>query len=187
MARLPLQNPEHAVGGNKQIFDLLQKKLGMVPNMTRAMANSPAVLQSYAQFSGAMATASLSARIREQIALLTAEENGCVYCLSAHTAVGRMIGLDEHQIDDARRGRAEDKRTHAALQFASRLIEHRGGVHADDVRAVREAGFSDAEIAEIVAAVALNLFTNFFNRAIDVDVDFPRVETRRGNEVAAAR
>lgn len=184
MARLPIQSVESATGSNKDIFAALQKGLGMVPNMTRVMANSPAVLQSYAQFNGAMGAAKLSAKIREQIALLTAESNACTYCLSAHSVLGKMVGLNQAQIDGARKLESSDPRTFAALTFAQTVIDTRGGIVDGDLKAVRAAGFTDAEIAEIVAAVALNFFTNFFNRAFDVDVDFPRVEAQ---SPAAAR
>ncbi len=176
MSRLPIQSVESATGSNKDIFAALQKGLGMVPNMAKVMANSPAVLQSWAQFNGALGTAKLSPQIREQIALLTAEANACTYCLSAHSALGKMVGLSQAQIDGARNRESSDPRTAAALKFARSVIDLRGGVGVSDISAVRAAGFSDAEIAEIVGAVALNVFTNFFNRAFDVDVDFPRVE-----------
>lgn len=179
MARLPIQSIESATGSNRDVFAAFQKALGTVPNMTRVMANSPAVLQSYAQFSGTMGTAKLSAKIREQIALLTAENNECTYCLSAHSVLGKLVGLDQAQIDGARRLESTDPRTLAALMFAQSVIDHRGGVGEADMGAVRAAGFTDAEIAEIVASVALNFFTNFFNRAFDVVVDFPRVEAQR--------
>ena len=183
MARLPIQNVESATGSNKDIFAALQKGLGMVPNMTKVMANSPAVLQAFAQFNGALGTAKLSGQIREQIALLTAEHNSCTYCLSAHTALGKMVGLNQSQIDGARHRESSDPRTLAALTFAQAVIDQKGGIADSDFQAVRSAGFSDAEIAEIVAAVALNVFTNFFNRAFNVDVDFPRVEAH--NHAAA--
>ncbi len=183
MSRLPIQTVESATGSNKDIFAALQKGLGMVPNMAKVMANSPAVLQSWVQFNGALGTAKLSAQIREQIALLTAESNACTYCLSAHSALGKMVGLNQAQIDGARHRESTDPRTFAALTFAQAVIDRRGGISEGDIKAVRNAGFSDAEIAEIVAAVALNFFTNFFNRAFDVDVDFPRVEAH--NHAAA--
>jgi uncharacterized peroxidase-related enzyme len=158
-----------------RLFAALQKGLGMVPNMTRVMANSPAVLQAFAQFNGALGGAKLPTQIREQIALLTAESNACTYCLSAHTAIGKMIGLTQDQMDGARHEESADPKTLAALHFAKSVLETRGGVDESDLRAVRAAGFGDAEIAEIVATVALNVFTNYFNRAFDVDVDFPVV------------
>ncbi len=176
MARLPIQSVESATGSNQAIFAALQKGLGMVPNMARVMANSPAVLQSWVQFNTAMGSAKLSAQIREQIALLTAQTNACNYCLSAHSALGKMAGLNQAQIDDARSLESKDPKTFAALKFAKSVLDRRGGVVESDLKAVRGAGFSDGEIAEIVASVALNVFTNFFNRAFDVDVDFPLVE-----------
>ncbi len=178
MARLPIQNVETATGSNKDIFTAFHKALGVVPNLAKVMANSPAVLQAYAQFSGALGKATLSPKIREQIALLTAETNACNYCLSAHTALGKLAGLNQAQIDAARDAGSSDPKTQAALTFAQSVINRRGGVGDRDVTAVRAAGYSDAEIAEIVATVALNVFTNFFNRAFDVDVDFPLVEAR---------
>jgi uncharacterized peroxidase-related enzyme len=183
MARLPIQDTQTATGSNKEIFDFLQKNLGIVPNMTKVMANSPAVLQGFAQFNGAMGSAKLNGKIREQIALLTAENNSCTYCLSAHSALGKMAGLTQDQMDGARHGESSDAKTLAALTFARAVLSNNGGVSDGDFQAVRQAGFSDAEIAEIVGAVALNVFTNFFNRAFAVDVDFPRVEAH--NLVAA--
>ena len=185
MARLPIQSIESATGSNKDIFASFQKALGTVPNMTRVMANSPAVLKAYAQFSGAIASGKLSPQIREQIALLTAQSNACNYCLSAHSVLGKLAGLNQAQIDGARNRRSADPKAAAALKFAQAIIETRGGIGGSEVQAVRNAGFSDAEIAEIVADVALNFFTNFFNRAFDVDVDFPLVEAKQF-EVAAA-
>jgi uncharacterized peroxidase-related enzyme len=184
MARLPTQDVETATGSNKDVFAAFQKALGMVPNMTRVMANSPAVLKAYAQFSGALAGSKLPEQIREQIAVLTAESNACTYCLSAHSLLGKKAGLSQAQIDGARRRKVDDPKTAGALDFAQAVIDRRGGIGESDIRTVRAAGFSDAEIAEIVAAVALNFFTNFFNRAFDVDVDFPRVEP---GAVGAAR
>ncbi|MAY75345.1 MAG: peroxidase [Phycisphaerae bacterium] len=178
MSRLPIQSVETASGPTKEMFDALQKGLGMVPNMARVMGNSPATLRSWLQFNSALGGAELAAPIREQIALLTAEINGCSYCLSAHTALGKMAGLAPNEIDAARDGESADPRTQAALTFARRVLESRGGVDASEVERVRSAGFSDREVAEIVAAVALNLFTNIFNRAFDVEIDFPLVEPK---------
>lgn len=162
----------------KELLDLTKAKLGLVPNMTRAMANSPAVLEGYLGLSGSLGGGALPARIREQIAILSAEVNGCAYCLSAHSAIGKMVGLAPSDIDAAREGGASDIKEHAALAFAGRVIETGGGVDAAEVQRVREAGFTDDQIAEIVGSVALNLFTNTFNRAFDVEIDFPLVEPR---------
>lgn len=178
MARITIQNPQTATGSNKDIFDFFQKNLGTVPNMAKVMANSPAVLQGYAQFSGALGGGTLPAKVREQIALLTAETNACTYCLSAHSALGKMAGLSQSQIEGARNGESGDVLTLGALRLAQAVLGARGGVSEREIIDARNAGLTEAQIAEVVAAVALNVFTNYFNRALDVDVDFPRVEPR---------
>jgi uncharacterized peroxidase-related enzyme len=153
----------------------VKAKLGIVPNMTRAMANSPAVLEGYLGLSGALAGGALEPQIREELALVTAENNGCDYCLSAHTALGKMAGLSEQQILSSREGRGTTERATAALTFAKQILGGKGHVNDGDLRAARAAGFTDGEIAEIIAHVALNVLTNYFNTVTQVDIDFPKV------------
>lgn len=176
MSRLPLIDPKVATGRTKDLLDAVQKKMGAVPNMTRAMANSPAALQAYLDLSAALAGASLSARVREQLALAIAEVNACGYCLSAHTFIGTRLGLDAGQIEAARGAASPDPKTSAILGFAKELVIRRGEVRDADLRQVREAGVTDAEIAEIVGIVALNLFTNYFNHVANPPIDFPEVK-----------
>lgn len=178
MSRIQIQSVETAASTSKELLSSIGKSLGMVPNMAGAMANSPAVLASWVQFNTALAGGDLPAPTRERIALLSAETNGCAYCLSAHAALGRMAGLSPEEIESARDGVASDPAAAAALVFAQRLLETRGGVDPSDINRIREAGFTDGQITEIVGAVALNLFTNIFNRAFDVEIDFPHVEPR---------
>ena len=176
MSRLPIQNVESATGSNKDIFAALQKGLGMVPNMTKVMANSPAVLESYLAFSGALGHSSISAKLREQIAIVTAQSTACSYCLSAHTAIGKMLGLSADELAASRKAGSPDAKNAAALLFAQRLATSQGSVSGADFDAVRQAGWNDAQIAEIIAAVALNLFTNIFNKAAETEIDFPVVK-----------
>jgi uncharacterized peroxidase-related enzyme len=175
MSRLQAVNPSTATGKAKDLLDAVKRKLGLVPNMTKVMAASPAVLEAYLGFSGALAGGLLDAKTREQLALLTAQENHCNYCLSAHTALGKMVGLNHEQIVASREGHGSSPKTTAALAFAKRVLETKGQIGEDDLAAVRGAGFSEGEIAEIIAHVALNVFTNYFNVATDVDIDFPKV------------
>jgi uncharacterized peroxidase-related enzyme len=161
--------------GVRRSFDVIEKQLGVVPNMMRTMAQSPRVLEGYLALSGALSRGLLPATLQEQIALAVAEANACNYCLSAHTALGRRAGLSDDQLAASREGRAADTQAHAALQFALAVLERRGGVSDEELAHVRAAGVSDAEIAEIIAHVALNVFTNYFNRAADTEIDFPRV------------
>lgn len=175
MSRLQVVDPSIATGKAKDLLDAVKAKLGLVPNMTKVMANSPQVLEAYLGFSGALAGGRLDAKIREQIALATAQQNHCDYCLSAHTAIGKMVGLKPEQILESREGKSESPKATAALAFAKRVLDGKGQVSEADLAAVRAAGFSDGEIVEIIAHVALNVFTNYFNIATDVDIDFPKV------------
>ena len=144
-------------------------------NMIGVMANSPAVLEGYLGFSGALSGGQLNAKLREQIALVTAQENHCNFCLSAHSAIGKMVGLKGDQLIASRKGDGENDKTTAALKFAKRVLDSKGQVSESDLDAVPKASFSDGEVAEIIAHVALNVFTNYFNIATDVDIDFPEI------------
>jgi uncharacterized peroxidase-related enzyme len=186
MSRLPLIDPAVATGAARSLLDAVGKKLGRVPNMTRAMANSPAVLKAYLDFGGALGASSLSAKTRELIALTVGEVNGCGYCVSAHTAIGGMIGLGGDALVDARRARSDDPRTASVLRFARLLVLQRGLASDADLRDLRAAGVTDGEIAEIVASVALNVFTNWFNHVAETPVDFPAVEALPEKSATAA-
>lgn len=173
MERIRPLYPEETTGKAKELLETIQKKLGMTPNMMRTMAQSTAVLEAYLSFSNALGGGSLPARLREQIALVVSETNGCRYCLSAHSAIGGMLGLSQEEILDSRRGESSEGKSRIALRFARKLVSERGRVDDHDLAQVRKAGFSDGDIAEIVGNVALNLFTNYFNHVADPQVDFP--------------
>jgi uncharacterized peroxidase-related enzyme len=175
MSRLAILQTETAPGKSKQLLEAVQAKLKITPNMTRVMANSPAVLEAYLAFSGALATGTLGAKLGELIALEVGEQNSCQYCVSAHSAIGKMVGLADSEIAAARDARSESAKNAAALQFARAIVVKKGLATDADVQTVRNAGFSDGEIAEIIAHVALNVFTNYFNNTAGVDVDFPKV------------
>jgi uncharacterized peroxidase-related enzyme len=179
MARLPIVDPNNPAGKAHDLLAAVKQKLGVVPNMTRVMANSPAVLEAYIGFSGALDGASLEAKTRERLALGTAEANQCEYCLSAHTTIGKLVGLNESEIRDGRQGQAADPKVAGALQFSRQLIDKRGSVSESDVEDARRSGLTNGEIAEVVALTALNIFTNYFNTAFQVDVDFPKVTPAR--------
>ncbi len=173
MSRITPLDPKTAVGPAKDLLDGLQSKLGMVPNLFSALAHSPAALKGYLELSGALAGGALPAPLREQIALTVGESNGCGYCVAAHTTLGRMAGLGDDALLDARRGHSADARAEAALRFAARVLEARGLVSDEDVAAVRAAGFSDGDLVEIVAHVSMNVFTNTFNHVAGTAIDFP--------------
>ena len=178
MSRLKSVDPGQASGKAKELLDEVQRKLGMTPNIMRGLANAPQALEGYLSFSGALAQGVLPARMREQLALVIAETNGCDYCLAAHGAIGKIVGLSEQEVHDARQGDAVDRKTEAALQFARKLVDDHGHVSDADVHRLRHAGFGDDAITEVIAHVALNTFTNYFNHVALTEVDFPALETQ---------
>ncbi len=175
MPRIQPLDPATAEGKSKALLDGVHRALGMTPNLMLTMANSPAVLDAYLGFNKALAAGRLSAPLREQIALTVAGANGCEYCAAAHTALGKMLGLDSAELADNLEGYSADAKIAAALDFALALVGKRGWVDDIELARVREAGYDDGEVAEIIAAVAYNTFSNYFNHVAETEVDFPPV------------
>lgn len=175
MSRLSVVDPATANPQAKSLLEKVERMLGVMPNMMRAMAVSPAVLDAYLSFSGALAKGALSGAVREQIALVAAAENSCDYCYAAHHVLGERAGVSMEDLKTSGSAQASDPKTQAALRFAQVVIESRGFVGDEDLAQVRAAGHSDGEIGEILANVALNIFTNYFNSVVCTEVDFPPV------------
>jgi uncharacterized peroxidase-related enzyme len=174
MSRLNPINQENASPKALEIVTAVKTALGIVPNMVATMAQSPAVASAWVGFNQALAQGTLSAKSRERLALVVAEENACDYCLAAHTFLGGKAGLSTQEILDNRRGTSDEPKVAAALAFARKLVRSRGQVNDADVTVLREHGFTEGEIAEIIANVALNVFTNYFNVAAGTEIDFPK-------------
>jgi uncharacterized peroxidase-related enzyme len=179
MNRVPLIDPAAAAPEVKRTLEQIGRALGATPAMFRAVANSPAALKSMWGSFGALGGGTLGPRLGELIAVAVAERNRCEYCLAAHHALGLKAGVGAGELAAAQGGEAADARTQAALRFALKLVDARGQVSAADVQALRGAGFDDGQLVEVIAHVALNLFTNFVNIALEVPVDFPAVALRR--------
>lgn len=186
MNRIPQVDPVLATGKTRQLFDGVQAKLGVVPNLFRVLGNAPAALDGYLQFSGALARGSLGAKVREQIALAVGESNLCGYCLSAHTYIGGKVGLSEKEIVDARHANASTDHTDAILKLARSIVVQRGELADADLAAARSSGLTDEEIVETVANVALNILTNYVNHVARTVVDFPEVKPGEAGAVACA-
>jgi AhpD family alkylhydroperoxidase len=167
MARLLPVNPEQAAGRARELLHPVQTALGTIPHMMRTVAQSPAVLEGYLGFGQALGNGLLPPKLRQQLALTVAEASRCVYCLSAHTAIGRGVGLHAEELLAARGGTSTNDRGDAALRFARRLVEQRGEVEEAELLRLMAAGYTEGEIAEIIAHVALNIYTNYFNKAAD--------------------
>lgn len=175
MTRLTIPDRNAADPLSQPLFDAVEQQLGIVPNLFRLLGLSPAVLEGFLASTQAL-NKTLDVKLRERIALAVAQVNGCDYCLSAHTYLaGILAKLDDTEILRARQGRSDDSRSEAALTFARKIAESRGRVNESDIAAVRLAGFTDGQIVEIVANVAVNILTNFLNNVAETEIDFPVV------------
>lgn len=157
------------------ILDQIRRQNGAVINMFKTAAVSPAALEALAGFFAAMEKAAIPGRVREGIAIAVAEENGCEYCLSAHTAIGKTLEVPAADLEAFRTGRSADPKEQALIDLALALVRSRARDTRRELDAARRAGASDAELVEVVAAVAQNVFTNYLNVTAGTEVDFPRV------------
>lgn len=175
---IPAIDPTTTEGKTKDLLDGVNEMLGVTPNLFRVTANSPAALEALVGMFGATAHGKLNARTREAIALAVAQANGCDYCLSAHTVLGKGAGLSPEDIDRARDATSNDAKTTAILRFARAVVAERGNVSAAELAAFRQAGGTDGEVIEVIANVVLNVFTNYVNLVADTEIDFPVVRSK---------
>lgn len=178
MSRINVVNHETANAEQKALLDSIQSQLGMVPNFLKVFANSPAALRAFLGLHGIASEGSLDAQTRERIALALAQQNSCEYCVSAHTAIGRKAGLDGAEIEANRAGTSQDAKAAAAVKFARALAEHSGEVTAAEILEVRNAGYSESDIVEIITHVGLNILSNIVGKASRVEIDFPKVDLK---------
>lgn len=175
MSRIAIPSRAEAPEAARPLLDAVDKQLGSVPNLFRLLAQSPAALEGFLGLNGALGR-TLNGRLRESVALAVAQSNGCDYCLSAHSYLGANLAkLDVAEIARNRAGASSDPRSDAALRFALRIVETRGRVSDAELAEIRNAGFSEAQLVEIVGLVAVNVFTNYLNNLAETDIDFPVV------------
>jgi uncharacterized peroxidase-related enzyme len=179
MSRLLTPMPDVAPVAARPLLDAVKAQLGVVPNLYKVLANSPAALEGVLGLGGALGKGELDVRTRNRIAIAVAEANGCDYCLSAHTYLGKtLVKLSDAEVEANRSGRSSDPMAEAALRFAMALVQARGQVGDAEMQAVKAAGYSDAQVVEIIAHVALNTLTNYLNVAAKTELDFPLVSHR---------
>ena len=176
MSYVNLVNINDTTANRQAVLEQIKGAFGVVPNMFKAVANSPAALNSMWGSFGALGGGVIDAKLGEQIAVAVANRNSCEYCLAAHTVLGQKAGASAEEMSAAQAGQSSDPQTALVLRFALKLVEQRGQVTQADVTELRVAGFDDQHIVEIVAHVALNLFTNYVNVAFAVPVDFPKIK-----------
>lgn len=177
MARInPNPNPD---AKSQELLGAVKKMLGSTPNMFTTLAHSSSSLGFAVAGFTAFGASKLSPALREQIALTVAGANACDYCASAHTALGKMHKVSEEELLQNLSARSIDGKTQVALTFARKLVDRRGQVSNAEVEAVKNAGFGEGEIIDLVAVTVLNIFTNYINHVAGTDIDFPKVETAR--------
>ncbi len=165
---------------SRPLLEAVAKQMGSVPNLFRLVSTSPHALEGYLGMSGALGKGALPAATRERIAIAIAEVNGCDYCLSAHAYLGKTFAkLDDAEITANRNGASNDPKADAAVRFAANVARLRGHVSDADLSTVRAAGYTDAQVIEIVQHVALNTWTNYVNEVFKTVVDFPVVGARK--------
>lgn len=178
MSRINVVTVEQTSQEQAKLYEAIQSQLGMVPNFLKVFANSPAALRAFLGLHGIANEGSLDAPTRERIALALAEQNACQYCVSAHTVIGRKNGLSSDEILANREGSSQDAKAAVAVKFAKALAEHQGEVSNAEILEVRNAGYSDAEIVEVITHVGMNILTNILGKASQVEIDFPKVELK---------
>ena len=176
MSRSTVVERDHADQEQARLLDAIQAQLGMVPNFLKVFANSPAALKAFLGLHEIASSGDLDAQTRERIALALAQQNTCEYCVSAHTAIGRKAGLSNSEIEANRIGTSLDAKAASAVRFAKSLAEHKGEVTNIELLEIRNAGYSEAEIVEIITHVGLNLLANIIGKASRVEIDFPKVD-----------
>jgi uncharacterized peroxidase-related enzyme len=175
MSRLSIPALDAGPEASKSTLDAVHKQLGIVPNLFRLIGSSPAALTAFVRFQGALSK-TLDVKTRERIALAVAQVNGCDYCLSAHTYLGlNLAKISPEEIALNRKGASGDAKANAAVHFAAKVAKERGHVSDTDIKSVRDGGFTDAQVVEIIALVAENSFTNYLNEVAKTEIDFPVV------------
>lgn len=176
MSRINPLLAEAAPAKTQVLFEQVKTKLGRVPNLMQTLGHSTSALGGYLSLNESLSQGTLSAKDRERIALTVAEHHGCEYCLAAHSAIGKMVGLNQSQIIESRTGHASDSKADALLQFVHRVLESNGQIDDSDLDQFLVEGYSEGEVAEVIAHISLSVLTNFFNNVAKTEIDFPKLE-----------
>ncbi|MGN5381153.1 carboxymuconolactone decarboxylase family protein [Streptomyces lasalocidi] len=176
MSRLPQIQSAEATGASAEALAEVRTALGAVSNMAKVMANSPALVKGWLALSDALSGGMIPAPVRERLAIAIAEYNNCTYCLPAHTCIAaRVAKVDAEELERARHAESTDPDTAALLALSDAIARGRGHIDGTQLKTARGAGVTDAEIAEVVVNLALNILTNYCNVLADTDDEWPVV------------
>jgi len=177
MSRMKQIEAQAASGLVRNLFGKVEQSLGLIPNMFRCMANSTMGFDGFLKLNASLGAGKLGGRLQKLIILATSEFNGCEYCVAAHTKMGQDGNLlTAQECRDARRFVAADPREAALLKFVNRVLETKGKVADEDLKALRDKGIGDEEVVEILGTMALATYTNYISSVGHPDLDFPEPE-----------
>ncbi len=171
MPRLTVVDPNSDTGPGADILNgpLKDKQI----NIFKGIANNPGVLKAFLNFMGGAKAGALTDADHEVVALVTARNRKCDYCTAAHTQIAIGAGISEDQSEAIRRGKGADDRQQAIIDFTEAILDTNGFVSDEQLSAFKGAGFDDAAVIEVIAAITVNTFTNLFNHVNETVVDFP--------------
>jgi len=175
MSTFNVPTREEVSANNQAIFDNLNKGLGFVPNLFATYAHSDTALENYLNFSNAKT--SLSAKEKEVVNLAVSQVNNCLYCLSAHTAIGKMNGFSEEQILELRQGKASfDTKLDALAKLSRNITENRGATDTEVLENFLNAGYSKGSVIDVISLVGDKTISNYLHKTTQVPVDFPEAQ-----------
>lgn len=185
MSRIQIVDIEKGTDEQKELLNAVKSKMGKVPNIYAGMAQSAPALRAYMSFTEHLQHGQLDPKTRETIALAVSQYNKCDYCLSAHVFVGsKKLGMTEEQIEAIRNGKSSNQKIQELLNFVNNIVDARGNIDDKDYQQIRAAGYSEAEVVEIIANIIQTTFTNYFNHVAQTEIDFPRVNATELKQVA---
>lgn len=171
--RLNSIEPAAAAGKIAAVYGQVKSKMGMVPNLFKGLANSPQALEAYLALDQFISDGSLSPSEQQVVRLVASVHNGCTYCVAAHTLGLRSVGFSDDEILDVRHGRSGDPKLQALIVFTEETMATKGFVSDDDLVAVRAAGYTDTNIADLMVVIAQKTLSNYFNHVHDTVLDLP--------------
>jgi uncharacterized peroxidase-related enzyme len=175
MPRLKQLEPQESDAWTRKLFGKVEGSLGLVPNMFKCMGNSDVALDGFLNFNAGLGGGKLGGKNSKMITLATSELNRCGYCASAHTQMAKNAELlTDEECLNARRGQGTDEKSQAMLDFVKKVHETKGKVSDEDIHSLRQKGFTDGEIVEILGTMVLITFANYVSNVAQPELDFPR-------------
>jgi len=176
MKKLSVLIKDQASKESRLMFEAIEKTIGRLPNIYAVIGNSANALSSYLTFTEAQKTGTFNSKEREAIALAVSEENGCIYCQAAHTAIAKMNGFSEEETLQLRAGTHYDKKYSILTNLAKSIIVNRGKADEFLLNEFYEIGYDEKALVDLIALVIDKTFTNYIARLAKPEIDFPKAQ-----------